>query len=719
MNNNYRVAKIATSQKLPDRFLLIKEISPPENNQECGSLYFLIEITTPWFPATEIGKAIEKTITYNFYQNGKENSEERFEEALKKTNLVLADLAKNGDTSWIGNLNIIVASISKNHIHIANCGQSQAFLLRQQNLQTICEKEKSPNSPINIFSNTITGELETEDKILFTNSELFNHFSEDQIQAILKSFDPISAIHEIAKILKTKKITNVNSLIIEFIPKNKITFQPPAELPDTIYLDRKEDAWLEKAIKKTKPAISETRNRIKNRWQDIKEKISPALRKFTILLGKMILAIGRTIKLIFSGITKSRRQKARERIRTGNIKEWEEFAEIPRHRSSGEIIGGIFSFLGQQIVLLFTKRQKLLIAIILIIILLIGINAIRKSLSQPRVDVAKVIQDATDKENQAKSELALANKNKARELFTQALSILKPAKNNPGDKDKVQGLYSQIQSEIDQMDKIVRLSKTDPVFNFSAYDSNPEVNQIIFSEKELFAANQAINKIYRILETDFSVENTTQIPNQKGQIQATTILSNLVLWKTNSKIIYALNLNNNSLEKQNVNGEWENASRLASYSKNIYLLVPEDNQIYKHTLIGSSWSGAKNSLKSAQDLSGAVDLAIDGNIYILNKDGSCLKFLGGEPIPGFSLRDLPPPADKIAEPTKILTNSELNSIYVLDHSQKRIIEFDKEGNYLDQYLLPDEIGNIKDFALNLTTKKLYVLADDFIYQFGL
>ena len=66
MNNNYRVAKIATSQKLPDRFLLIKEISPPENNQECGSLYFLIEITTPWFPATEIGKAIEKTITYNF-----------------------------------------------------------------------------------------------------------------------------------------------------------------------------------------------------------------------------------------------------------------------------------------------------------------------------------------------------------------------------------------------------------------------------------------------------------------------------------------------------------------------------------------------------------------------------------------------------------------------------------------------------------------------------
>ena len=88
MNNNdlYRIGKIAISQKLPDRFLSVKVYSPKGAEKEYGSLYFLIEITTPWFPATEIGKAIERSVISNFYsvQNSK-NTESRFEEALKKT----------------------------------------------------------------------------------------------------------------------------------------------------------------------------------------------------------------------------------------------------------------------------------------------------------------------------------------------------------------------------------------------------------------------------------------------------------------------------------------------------------------------------------------------------------------------------------------------------------------------------------------------------------
>ena len=63
----YRIGKIATSQKLPDRFLTIDIHEPSDEEKGFGTLYFLIEIKTPWFPATEIGKEIKNSIIENFY----------------------------------------------------------------------------------------------------------------------------------------------------------------------------------------------------------------------------------------------------------------------------------------------------------------------------------------------------------------------------------------------------------------------------------------------------------------------------------------------------------------------------------------------------------------------------------------------------------------------------------------------------------------------------
>ena len=253
MNNDlYRIGKIAISQKLPDKFLSVKVYSPKGTEKEYGFLYFLIEITTPWFPATEIGKAIEKSVISNFYsvQNSK-NTESRFEEALKKTNLVLGELAKKGNTDWIGNLNITIAAISGNKIYITGTGKGLAFLLREKSLKNIYQKEKTIHSPLNTFTNIISGNLEAGDKILLTNEELLNQIHKEHLQTILQNFDPVTCVHEIAKILRKKKVTSVNSVILEFVAKDKIAFQPPPDLTDTVFLDRSQDLWIEKTIKKT------------------------------------------------------------------------------------------------------------------------------------------------------------------------------------------------------------------------------------------------------------------------------------------------------------------------------------------------------------------------------------------------------------------------------------------------------------------------------------
>ena len=48
-----------------------------------------------------------------------------------------------------------------------------------------------------------------------------------------------------------------------------------------------------------------------------------------------------------------------------------------------------------------------------------------------------------------------------------------------------------------------------------------------------------------------------------------------------------------------------------------------------------------------------------------------------------------------------------------------VFTFNKDGNYVGQYVLPSNIGDPKDITINFKTQKIYVLSDSFIYQFDL
>ena len=81
------------------------------------------------------------------------------------------------------------------------------------------------------------------------------------------------------------------------------------------------------------------------------------------------------------------------------------------------------------------------------------------------------------------------------------------------------------------------------------------------------------------------------------------------------------------------------------------------------------------------DLAGVVDMAIDGQIYILYADGRILKFLGGQPAP-FELTGLYEP---LQNPTALFTSEEAKFLYVADAGNNRIVQLTKEGRFLRQF----------------------------------
>jgi hypothetical protein len=721
-NNQYRIGKITTSTKLADRFLDVKIHEASENEKNFGTLYFLIEITTPWFPATEIAKKIQKTVIDNFY-GGKhyENPEIRFEDAIKKTNLMLADFAKNGETSWVGNLNAVIFAISEDNIYATSSGNAKAYLLRKNSLQNIFDEDTNPHSPISTFTNIISGNLESEDKLFLSNAELLRNLNQEQLKAILMSFDPVTGVHEIAKILKKSKINNVNSIFLESISSDKAAFQPPADLSNTVILDQREEMWFEKALKKTQPAFSSASNNVKSSLSTTGKKTAPFLRKFTIAVGKLTISIGQQAEKLFENLTKSRREKARDRIHTGKEKEWDEFIERPArgHKPFSQNANDTFKSIISWII----NYRKLLIIFLLVIVLIWGITLIKHNVSTPKLNTTALIQQAQAKENTAKSQLASNNKNSARTNFIDGLNILNPAINS-SQKNDVQSAYNRIQGELDNMDNIKRLSSTNPVFKFSSQDSAPQVSQILLNAKSFYSANMQNNKIYKISETDFSVQNTAQIPITAGKIQTSTISSDSIIFKTNSQNVFLENFKTNNLTQQKLSSgsSWKNVSNIFSYSNAIYFLSPIENQIFKYTKgsASSAWNDPTNVITSTTtNISKSVSMTIDGYIYLLNSDGTAMKLSKGKPLANFALTNLPLPASKIENPLSIFTTTDINSFYILDGKSKRIIEFDKNGAYMDQYYLPSGIGDVRDFTINPLTKKLYVLNSNNIYSFSL
>ncbi|MBU3978900.1 hypothetical protein KKE68_04340, partial [Patescibacteria group bacterium] len=114
------------------------------------------------------------------------------------------------------------------------------------------------------------------------------------------------------------------------------------------------------------------------------------------------------------------------------------------------------------------------------------------------------------------------------------------------------------------------------------------------------------------------------------------------------------------------------------------------------------------------DLSKAQSLSIDGSIWILMQDGKILKFTRGE-SENFTITGLNKP---LKNPSKIFTDRNTDSLYILDNGNGRILILDKNGQYQNQYNA-DILQNAKDFEIIEKDQKALILTEDKIWEIPL
>jgi hypothetical protein len=163
---------------------------------------------------------------------------------------------------------------------------------------------------------------------------------------------------------------------------------------------------------------------------------------------------------------------------------------------------------------------------------------------------------------------------------------------------------------------------------------------------------------------------------------------------------------------------WLKPQAIGGYFGNLYLLDPLLGRILKYVPSDNAYTNPPSDYLKPQldvDLTGAVDMTIDGHVYVLFADGHILKFLNGEQRP-FIMRGLPSP---MRNPTTIFCSGAQEPdaegyLYVTDSGNQRIIQFDKEGNYVRQFRdKPGEsrLEALRGVYVREETGRMFILSD--------
>jgi hypothetical protein len=152
---------------------------------------------------------------------------------------------------------------------------------------------------------------------------------------------------------------------------------------------------------------------------------------------------------------------------------------------------------------------------------------------------------------------------------------------------------------------------------------------------------------------------------------------------------------------------------LVFYTNNrVYTADTQNNQVVNFLVAAKNFSKPIVAITNAGNLSETTGMAIDGSVYLYNGN-TVVKYSSGK-LSDFTLPIL---AQPLGSGGKIYTAKDVNTVYVLDPKNKRILLLDKKGN-LVHMLTSDQFTNLKDFVVDEKNKTIFVLNDNTLLKFS-
>ena len=709
-------AFLCTREKSADRVLESGKIA--SKDPAGGFLFYIIELS-PQDNSNIVRKIV--SILQNNVKTSAVLTPEVFESALSTINQTLGRLSEMSDNLWIGNLNAVVGLIDQDELLMSQTGNVTGYIFRQNKISSLTDQsdaEASPQ-PSRTFTDITSGTILSGDQLVFGNNELFNRISVDRLRSVAKSDDTVASAVELKRYLRKAGVRTVNAIFIEAVAE--LREQDHLEI---VFLDEPEETVLKSVGKKMAPVLekikvssreilltsSKNGTKLAEKWlRSWREKYRPYSKKL----------IKQGHEKIRQGLSSSR-QKIKELNYTKDNPSHLKIKAHSYHNTDKKKISfaSIWDKIYPPIKSFFSrKNQRLIIIIILILIMIISyvkikINNSNKETAVRSVQVAGAYDQASTLFTKAKQDMALG-KTTSLDNFYQALDLAQTAKEDKTSLDKANALIKQINSVIDEKTQTVRF------YDAKNYLLADGITKIILAGTEIYGVDSN-NKIFMVDIRDRQSKLVGSLGQDSGEVSDLYYSenSNSILFDTANKKVLAFDLTKSVvsiLANADSIGDWKGAQAIATYVSNIYTLDTDSDAVWKYTATGSSYSKvAAYANTKTVSLKDAIDLAIDGNVYVLKSDGSVAKFVKGAYESDFAIRNIPAPNNIIATPLKLFTDDTTNSIFVLDQKNSRVIKFDKSGEFNSQYVF-DGV-DLDSFVVDAKLQKIWGLANGKIYE---
>ncbi len=681
-------------------------IAEPDKDLEnlAGTIFIIAEVSAKPTQAQKVLDFLIDNFNAQYYQNEKLFLRQKieaikidglFETALINTNKDLIDfLEKEKITLSPTDISATIGVLYENQLYFSSIGGHQALLLYEDenngNYQLInIEKssqlgDSSPSSsPLRfqkLFTSIISGTMPARAYFLFANEALAEYLFNREIIEIITKLAPLGAAQQIKNNLaKINPYLSFQGIIIK---NNSYGDDDLEEKSLDNLINLEDEPSIEQAEAQTEKILAPGNN-------FILDKSSNALVRILNNLNPLP-RIGKKIKSLF----KSKSSKAPWQPET-SIDQNILLAELPKKHKT---------------------RKILLIVIGICFLVLLGSFGIEKFQTKRQIfnDGLNAKKNDIDKFlSGADSDLIYNNRVAAQEKLSSAENILKTL--NDKEKkylgDEYQKLEDSYQKISDKLSLITVVKNNGAWLDLKTAKSDADPQNLVFANNQLYLGNNS-SLIYTVNTGNKNVAEIGQ-NNFPGNPRFPIFEKGLAYFWSDSNIIAINNQNSISISIIEPNTIKE-VGAIGVYNGRVYILDKNAGQVYKFSIKDNIFKTPEPRLKNP--VGDIIDFAIETKgaksyIYLLIKNGSLERFYDGTKD-SLALKTVEP---ALTQADRLIS---LNNFYILDKNNKRLVVFDKSGNFVKQFKLETD-GTIKDVAIDEVGKKAYILSDAKIYQLGL
>ncbi len=153
---------------------------------------------------------------------------------------------------------------------------------------------------------------------------------------------------------------------------------------------------------------------------------------------------------------------------------------------------------------------------------------------------------------------------------------------------------------------------------------------------------------------------------------------------------------------------WTTVDGIAAYDGNFYVLDAGGSQVHRYLPAAQGFDSEPASLLTREtNLANAVGFAVDGDIFVIYKDGKTGRFSNGAAA-DFGLGGIDRP---IGAAIDIAAASAANEVYIADSGNKRIVVAGKDGTFHRQYV-SNGFTDLRAISVAPDGGHLYVVVGD-------